>query len=146
MQQSFFGHVMPFILVSVSYEANGAVNSTIPFSRSRWSKGGATRHFWSCDAIGISTMWCHWHHQLHHSTCLAKMITRMCNITFWTKCSNWCWCYCHMIPTASSTPLFHFIHRGDQKGLQFDSFDHVLPLAWASCEANCIINGTTIFD
>ena len=74
LQHSFYGHEIPLILVSVPHDANSVINGTIPFARSRWSKGDAPWQFWWCDAICISIMWCQWHRQWYHCICLVKII------------------------------------------------------------------------
>ena len=65
--------IMTFRLLM--HGARNIINGTIPLVRSRWLKGDATWHFWSCNAIGtyIGIMWCQWCHQWHHYIYLVKI-------------------------------------------------------------------------
>ena len=51
MKHNFFSYLTLLALASASCDANGTVNSTIAFSRSRQLKQCATSHCWSCNAI-----------------------------------------------------------------------------------------------
>ena len=60
VQHHFFSHLTLLALALASCDANGIVNSTIIFIRSRQLKQCATKHFWSCYAIdaSVSVTWC----------------------------------------------------------------------------------------
>ena len=64
------GHVMPLALVSVSHDADGIINGTIPFLIAKWLNE-LINNFRSYAATGIdiSSMWCWWYCQWHHCIC-----------------------------------------------------------------------------
>ena len=68
MQLEFFGHVMPLVLASVSYEANGAMNGRTSFFRSMTIKIRCNMTFLATDTTATSggatrcQQCCQWHH------------------------------------------------------------------------------------
>ena len=54
VQHDFFGHVIPCVPSSASYDANDIINGTTAFLTSTWFKWNATWPFWSCDAISTA--------------------------------------------------------------------------------------------
>ena len=61
-QHDILGHVMPLALALVSCDTDHSINGIIAFLRSWWQKRWNIL-FWSCDVIGIRTIWHQWHHQ-----------------------------------------------------------------------------------
>ena len=59
-------HVMSLALASVSHNANGVINGTIAFLRSKQSKWGNMTS-WSCETFSTTITCCPWHLQWHHS-------------------------------------------------------------------------------
>ena len=99
---TFFGHVIPLMLVPVSLDTNNIINSIISFVRSRLSKWHATWLLWSCNAtcISISIMWYQWYYQCHHCICSVKIIKMWCNICFMAMKCLWCCYQCHLMQTC----------------------------------------------
>ena len=61
VQHEYFRQVTTLIQALSSCDANGVINDTIIFLRSRWLNKDATWLFWACDAIGIGITWHQWH-------------------------------------------------------------------------------------
>ena len=84
VQQDLLGNVIPSAMALASHDADGIINGSIAFLRSRWLKWDAAWPF--------LVIWCHW--QWHH---LIPMATLMVHDTD-TSTSTSTHTKCHIVP------------------------------------------------
>ena len=105
-----FGDVILLVTALVLCSANGIINSTILFVRSRKLSQGVRWHFWSCHTVDISASitWNWWHCQWNHVFHQVEMIKVRCNLTLFAM---WCWhLHCVTLMASPIAPL-HLLHQ-----------------------------------
>ena len=146
VQCDFLGDMMPLVPVLASHDADGIINETTMFPRSRQTNE-VQYDFWSCDSIGTihflgqdnhgvtcpydttdtTVTWCWQHHQWNHCISQVKAIKRGAIWLFWS---------CDAIGTI------HFLGQDNENVIQHDN---MTPLTLPSHDADGIINGTITF-
>ena len=136
------GCVMPLALLLVSHDADGIINSTIPFLMSKWLKLGAAWPFAHVLPLALIYALCDADGTVNSTIAFVK--------PKWLKVMSCHWhcCWHHMMPSAWSKEPIHYLYQDNQNEEQHDIFEscdscnchwhHMTPLVLMSNDATAI--------